>query len=53
MERPIFVKKSGTSRELVGDSGFEPLTSTMSTWRSTPELIALFNASPVGGRVRY
>ena len=26
---------------LVGDGGFEPPTSTMSTWRSTPELIAL------------
>ena len=25
---------------LVGDGGFEPPTSTMSTWRSTPELIA-------------
>ena len=28
-------------RNLVGDDGFEPTTSTMSTWRSTPELIAL------------
>ena len=27
---------------VVGDGGFEPPTSTMSTWRSTPELIALF-----------
>ena len=27
---------------MVGDGGFEPPTSTMSTWRSTPELIALF-----------
>ena len=27
--------------KLVGDAGFEPATSTMSTWRSTPELIAL------------
>ncbi len=27
---------------LVGDGGLEPPTSTMSTWRSTPELIALF-----------
>ena len=26
--------------ELVGDGGLEPPTSTMSTWRSTPELIA-------------
>ena len=26
---------------MVGDAGFEPATSTMSTWRSTPELIAL------------
>ena len=25
---------------MVGDGGFEPPTSTMSTWRSTPELIA-------------
>ncbi len=25
---------------VVGDGGFEPPTSTMSTWRSTPELIA-------------
>ena len=25
---------------LVGDGGLEPPTSTMSTWRSTPELIA-------------
>jgi hypothetical protein len=25
---------------VVGDAGFEPATSTMSTWRSTPELIA-------------
>ena len=41
MKRPISVKKSGTSGELVGDAGFEPATSTMSTWRSTPELIAL------------
>ena len=41
METPISVKKSGTSGELVGDAGFEPATSTMSTWRSTPELIAL------------
>ena len=30
------------ARNLVGDAGFEPATSTMSTWRSTPELIALF-----------
>ena len=28
--------------ELVGDGGLEPPTSTMSTWRSTPELIARF-----------
>ena len=26
---------------MVGDGGLEPPTSTMSTWRSTPELIAL------------
>lgn len=25
---------------MVGDSGFEPLTSTVSRWRSPPELIA-------------
>ena len=30
---------------VVGDGGFEPPTSTMSTWRSTPELIALFKSS--------
>ena len=35
------LKKSGVLWELVGDAGFEPATSTMSTWRSTPELIAL------------
>ena len=61
-------KKSGTTEELVGDPGFEPGTSTMSTWRSTPELIALliFRAlgvpperialhfqAPDRGRVRY
>ncbi len=31
--------------DLVGDGGFEPPTSTMSTWRSTPELIALLHFS--------
>jgi hypothetical protein len=45
---PIFVKKSGILEELVGDAGLEPATSTMSTWRSTPELIA-----PFSGGVRY
>ncbi len=30
---------------LVGDGGLEPPTSTMSTWRSTPELIALLGKS--------
>ncbi len=33
--------KNRHRRELVGDGGLEPPTSTMSTWRSTPELIAL------------
>ena len=31
--------------KLVGDGGFEPPTSTMSTWRSTPELIAQTQAA--------
>ncbi len=43
---PIFVKKSGILEELVGDAGLEPATSTMSTWRSTPELIALHMLVP-------
>ena len=33
-------------RGLVGDGGFEPPTSTMSTWRSTPELIAPIKPTP-------
>ncbi len=33
-------------RKLVGDGGLEPPTSTMSTWRSTPELIALHYLPP-------
>ncbi len=32
-------------RILVGDGGLEPPTSTMSTWRSTPELIARKNSA--------
>jgi hypothetical protein len=50
-----FVAQKGQSREgLVGDGGFEPPTSTMSTWRSTPELIALKNSLPAAaGGIRY
>ncbi len=41
------------SLKLVGDGGLEPPTSTMSTWRSTPELIALHYLPLIRGRVRY
>jgi hypothetical protein len=34
---------------LVGDGGLEPPTSTMSTWRSTPELIALIQKKLLAG----
>ena len=35
---------------LVGDAGFEPATSTMSTWRSTPELIAQISSISIQKR---
>ena len=35
------IENFGLIPVLVGDGGLEPPTSTMSTWRSTPELIAL------------
>ncbi len=39
-EKPRGRRSGPGYRGLVGDGGFEPPTSTMSTWRSTPELIA-------------
>ena len=45
MGRPVFINKSGLLQGLVGDAGLEPATSTMSTWRSTPELIARLSTS--------
>ena len=68
MGRLIFINKSGLLQGLVGDAGLEPATSTMSTWRSTPELIARLSTSdrafkplvcpkgvgaPLAGAVRY
>jgi hypothetical protein len=68
MGRPVFINKSGLLQGLVGDAGLEPATSTMSTWRSTPELIARLSTSdrafsplsaqkgsgaPLAGAVRY
>ena len=38
---------------LVGDGGLEPPTSTMSTWRSPPELIAHFLSFKFLGYVKH
>src|SRR5690606_12255975 len=48
------VTPHGAKVWMVGDGGLEPPISTMSTWRSTPELIALrFRPAARNGRTRY
>ena len=37
------LRSSGLKEKMVRDTGFEPVTPTMSMWCSTPELTALYS----------